>query len=63
MHLFYFSLVGSSSSSSSSSNLVVDASTVSAFEAHLDEFWSPQTVKFDSTAELTGTGNLCDMVD
>ena len=36
---------------------VVDASTVNAFKARLDKFWSHQAVKFDFTAVLTGTGN------
>ena len=35
----------------------VDASTVNAFKARLDKFWSHQAVKFDFTAVLTGTGN------
>jgi len=38
-------------------NSVVDASTVNAFKARLDKFWSHQAVKFDFTAVLTGTGN------
>ena len=38
-------------------NSVVDASTVNAFKARLDKFWSHQAVKFDFTAILTGTGN------
>jgi len=38
-------------------NSVVDASTVNAFKARLDEFWSHQAVKYDFTADLTGTGN------
>jgi len=38
-------------------NSVVDASTVNAFKARLDKFWSHQAVKFDFTADLTGTGN------
>ena len=36
-------------------NSVVDASTVNAFKARLDKFWSHQAVDF--TAVLTGTGN------
>ena len=36
-------------------NSVVDASTVNAFKARLDKFWSHQAVKYDSTADLTGT--------
>jgi len=39
------------------SNSVVDASTVNAFKARLDKLWSHQAVKFDFTADLTGTGN------
>ena len=38
-------------------NSVVDASTVNAFKARLDKFWSHQAVKYDFTADLTGTGN------
>jgi len=38
-------------------NSVVDACTVSAFKARLDKFWQHQLVKFDFTADLTGTGN------
>jgi len=30
---------------------------VNAFKAHLDKFWQQQLVKFDFTADLTGTGN------
>ena len=37
---------------------VVNASTVNTFKARLDKFWSHQLVKFDFTANLTGTGNL-----
>jgi len=32
---------------------IVNASTVKAFNAWLDKFWSHQTVKFDFTADLT----------
>jgi len=28
-----------------------------AFKARLDKFWQHQLVKFDFTADLTGTGN------
>ena len=38
-------------------NSIVDASTVNAFKARLDKFWSHQAVKYDFTADLTGTGN------
>jgi len=38
-------------------NSVVNASTVNAFKARLDKFWSHQAVKYDFTADLTGTGN------
>jgi len=37
-------------------NSVVDACTVNAFKARLDKFWKHQSVKFDFTADLTGTG-------
>ena len=43
-------------------NSVVDACTVNAFEACLDEFWQYQLVKFDFTADLTGTGNWSEEV-
>jgi len=36
---------------------VVDANTVNIFKARLDKFWMHQLVKFDFTADLTGTGN------
>jgi len=38
-------------------NTVVNASTVNTFKARLDKFWSHQVVKFDFTADLTGSGN------
>jgi len=38
-------------------NSIVDDCTVNAFKAHLDKFWQQQLVKFDFTADLTGTGN------
>ena len=38
-------------------NTVVDACTVNAFKARLHKFWQHQSVKFDFTAYLTGTGN------
>ena len=41
---------------------VVDASTVNAFKARLDKFWSHQAVKFDFTAVLTGTGNRSEVL-
>ena len=43
-------------------NSVVDASTVNAFKARLDKFWSHQAVKYDFTADLTGTGNQSEEV-
>ena len=43
-------------------NSVVDACTVSAFKARLDKFWKHQSVKFDFTADLTGTGNRSEEV-
>ena len=43
-------------------NSVVDASSVNAFIAQLDKFWSHQTVKYDFTADLTGTGNRSEEV-
>jgi len=41
---------------------VVDACTVNAFKARLDKFWQHQPVKFDFTADLTGTGNRSEEV-
>jgi len=38
-------------------NSVVDASTINAFKAWLNKFWMHQAVKYDFTADLTGTGN------
>ena len=43
-------------------NSVVDASTVNAFKARLDMFWSHQAVKYDFTADLTGTRNRSEEV-
>ena len=43
-------------------NSVVDASTVNAFKARLDKFWSHQAVEYDFTADLTGTGNRSEEV-
>ena len=34
-------------------NSIVDASTVNAFKARLDKFWSHQAVKYDFTADLS----------
>jgi len=31
--------------------------TVNVFKARLDRFWMDQDVKFDFTADLTGTGD------
>jgi len=36
--------------------------TVDAFKAPLDNFWQHQLVKFDFTADLTGTGNRSEEV-
>jgi len=33
-----------------------------AFKARLDKFWKHQSVKFDFTADLTGTGNRSEEV-
>jgi len=38
-------------------NSIVDACSVNAFKARVDEFWQHQLVKFNFTADLTGTGN------
>ena len=43
-------------------NSVVDACTVNAFKARLDKFWKHQSVKFDFTADLAGTGNRSEEV-
>jgi len=37
-------------------------SRVNAFKARLDKFWKHQSVKFDFTADLTGTGNRSEEV-
>jgi len=39
------------------SNSFVEACSVNAIKACLDKIWSHQDVKFDFTANLTGTGN------
>jgi len=36
--------------------------TVNAFKARLDKMWLDQAVKFDFTADLTGTGNRSEAV-
>jgi len=41
---------------------VVDACTVNASKARLDKFWQHQLLKFDFTADLTGTGNRSEEV-
>jgi len=43
-------------------NSVVNASTLNAFKARLDKYWSHQAVKFDFTADLTGIRNRCDKI-
>ena len=43
-------------------NSVVDACTVNAFKASLDKFWQHLLVKFDFTADLTGTRNRSEEV-
>jgi len=43
-------------------NSVVDASTINAFKAQLDKFWMHQAVKYEFTADLTGTGNRSEEV-
>ena len=43
-------------------NSVVDASTVNAFKARLDKFWSHQAVEYDFTADLTRTRNRSEEV-
>jgi len=43
-------------------NTVVNASTVNTFKAQLDRFWWHQLVKYDFTADLTGTGNRSGVV-
>jgi len=48
--------------SNSLCNTVADASTVNTFKARLDKFWLHQLVKFDFTADLTGTGNRSGVV-
>jgi len=43
-------------------NSIVDACTVNAFKARSDKFWQQQLVKFDFTADLTGTRNRSEEV-
>ena len=43
-------------------NSIVDANTVNAFKARLDKFWLHQAVKYDFTADLTGTENRSEAV-
>ena len=43
-------------------NSVIDVCTVNAFKACLDKFWQHQSVKFDFTADLMGTGNQSEEV-
>jgi len=43
-------------------NSVIDACIVNAFKACLDKFWQHQSVKFDFTADLMGTGNQSEEV-
>jgi len=35
---------------------------IKSFQARLDKFWLHQLVKFDCTADLTGTGNRSGVV-
>ena len=37
-------------------NHVVDINTINFFKTRLDRFWANQDVKYDFTADLTGTG-------
>jgi len=43
-------------------NSIINACTVNAFKACLDKFWQHQLVKFDFTADLTGTGKRSEEV-
>jgi len=43
-------------------NSIVDACSVNAFKTCLDKFWQHQSVKFDFTVDLTGTGNQTEEV-
>ena len=38
-------------------NTVVEVDTVAKFKLRLDKFWMYQDIKYDFTAELTGTGD------
>jgi len=64
LNLFCFALMVMNSSNGNGSlpNSIVDACTVNAFKAPLDKFWQHQSVKFDFTADLTGTGNRSEIV-
>jgi len=66
-HSFYYDFESIFSASivnvwNSLPNSVVDACTVNAFKVRLDKFWQHQLVKFDFTADLTGTGNRSEEV-
>ena len=37
---------------------VVDVNSLKQFETRVDKFWGNQDVMFDSTAEITGTGDI-----
>ena len=39
------------------SNTVVEVDTVDKFKLRLDKFWMYQDIKYDLTAELTGTSD------
>ena len=43
-------------------NSVVDTCTMNAFKAWLDKFWLHQVVKYNFTADLTGTGKRSEEV-
>ena len=38
-------------------NTAVEVDTVDKFKLRLDKFWMYQDIKYDFTAELSGTGN------
>jgi len=37
-------------------NNVIESNTIDSFKNRLDRYWNNENVKFDWTAELTGTG-------
>ena len=47
-----------SSSPQKGHTTIFDVNSVNVFKARLDRFWMDQDVKYDFTADLTGTGDI-----